>query len=75
MTAEGTLGPQWMLLGKVVVSYAEGCGIDSRCKELVGITASALDLPSVTPLSVAGRSWSTAARCCPLGYFSSITDT
>ena len=56
-------------IGKVVASYAEGCRVDTRqrlhrfilctrrseyCQRGCGVPPSQLDLPSLTPLSVAG---------------------
>ena len=38
-----------------------------------GVTDSQLDLPSLTPLSVAGWLWSTVTGSSPLGNFISIT--
>ena len=72
-------------IGKVVASHAEGCRVDSRrglhrfilCTRRAGGTAHAseFDLPSLTPLSVAGCRRLAATRSYPLGYISSITET
>ena len=76
-------------IGKVVASYAYMQGwllaqaapiyimhdeLKGYCPWGWGLTATQFDLPSLTPLSVAGcGQWSITTRSCLLSYFSSIT--